>query len=71
MWMAINDFYLDIMGEIDKIKWENPWSGLNFLGALAKGVVDGSIIFFIIYYAHKKNVIYICFSIVLDRLGAF
>jgi hypothetical protein len=45
MRMAIDDFYLDIMGEIDKIKWKNPWSGLKFLGALAKGVLDGVVDF--------------------------
>jgi hypothetical protein len=45
MRIAIDDSYLDIMGEIEKINWKNPWSGLNFLGALAKGVLDGSVDF--------------------------
>ena len=40
--MAIDDFYIDIMAEIEKINWKSPWAGLEFLGALVKGFQDGA-----------------------------
>ena len=40
--MAIDDFYIDIMAEIEKINWKSPWAGLEFLGALVKGYLDGA-----------------------------
>ena len=40
--MAIDDFYIDIMGEMDKVNWKSPWAGLEFLGALFKGVLEGA-----------------------------
>ena len=40
--MAIDDFYFDIMAEIEKINWKSPWAGLEFLGALVKGFQDGA-----------------------------
>ena len=40
--MAIDDFYIDIMAEIEKINWRSPWAGLEFLGALVKGFQDGA-----------------------------
>ena len=39
--MAIDDFYIDIMSEIKKVNWNSPWAGLQFLGALVKGFLDG------------------------------
>ncbi|XP_068680311.1 uncharacterized protein [Montipora foliosa] len=39
--MAIDDFYIDIMSEIQKVNWNSPWAGLQFLGALVKGILDG------------------------------
>ena len=40
--MAIDDFYIDIMEEMEKINWNSPWAGLEFLGALVKGFVEGA-----------------------------
>lgn len=40
--MAIDDFYIDIMGEMEKVNWKSPWAGLQFLGALEKGVLEGA-----------------------------
>ena len=39
--MAIDDFYIDIMSEMEKVNWNSPWAGLQFLGALVKGILDG------------------------------
>ena len=39
--MAIDDFYIDVMSEIQKVNWNSPWAGLQFLGALVKGILDG------------------------------
>ena len=44
--MAIDDFYTDIMEEMDKVNWNSPWAGLEFIGALVKGIVDGVADFF-------------------------
>ena len=44
--MAIDDFYIDIMEEMDKVNWNSPWAGLEFIGALVKGIVDGAADFF-------------------------
>lgn len=43
--MAIDDFYIDIMEEMEKINWNSPWAGLEFLGALVKGIVEGTVDF--------------------------
>ncbi|CAB4039521.1 Hypothetical predicted protein [Paramuricea clavata] len=40
--MAIDDFYIEIMGEMEKVNWKSPWAGLQFLGALEKGVLEGA-----------------------------
>ena len=40
--MAIDDFYIDIMVEMEKINWKSPWAGLEFLGALIKGFLEGA-----------------------------
>ena len=40
--MAIDDFYIDIMEEIEKVDWKSPWAGLEFLGALVKGFLEGA-----------------------------
>ena len=40
--MAIDEFYIDMMAEIEKINWKSPWAGLEFLGALVKGFQDGA-----------------------------
>ena len=40
--MAIDDFYIDIMAEMEKVNWNSPWAGLQFLGALVKGILDGA-----------------------------
>ena len=40
--MAIDDFYIDIMAEMEKINWKSPWAGLEFLGALIKGFLEGA-----------------------------
>jgi len=40
--MAIDDFYIDIMAEMEKINWKSPWAGLEFLGALVKGFLEGA-----------------------------
>ena len=40
--MAIDDFYIDIMAEVEKVNWKSPWAGLEFLGALVKGFLDGA-----------------------------
>ncbi|XP_078357676.1 uncharacterized protein LOC144642570 [Oculina patagonica] len=40
--MAIDDFYIDIMAEMEKVNWKSPWAGLEFLGALVKGFLDGA-----------------------------
>lgn len=39
--MAIDDFYIDIMAEMEKVQWNSPWAGLQFLAALVKGILDG------------------------------
>ena len=39
--MAIDDFYIDIMEEMEKVNWKSPWAGLEFIAALVKGVLDG------------------------------
>ena len=44
--MAIDDFYIDIMAEMQKVNWNSPWAGLEFLGALVKGILDGAADFF-------------------------
>ena len=44
--MAIDDFYIDIMAEMKKVNWNSPWAGLEFLGALMKGILDGAADFF-------------------------
>ncbi|KAK3752215.1 hypothetical protein QZH41_002754 [Actinostola sp. cb2023] len=40
--MAIDDFYIDIMEEMDKVNWKSPWAGLEFIGALVKGFLEGA-----------------------------
>ena len=40
--MAIDDFYIDIMAEMEKVNWKSPWAGLEFLAALVKGFLDGA-----------------------------
>ncbi|CAH3173964.1 unnamed protein product, partial [Porites lobata] len=40
--MAIDDFYIDIMVEMEKVNWKSPWAGLEFLGALVKGFLEGA-----------------------------
>lgn len=40
--MAIDDFYIDIMEEMDKVNWKSPWAGLEFIGALVKGYFEGA-----------------------------
>ena len=40
--MAIDDFYIDIMMEMEKVNWKSPWAGLEFLGALVKGFLEGA-----------------------------
>ena len=40
--MAIDDFYIDIMAEMEKVNWKSPWAGLEFLGALVKGFLEGA-----------------------------
>ena len=40
--MAIDDFYIDIMAEMEKVNSKSPWAGLEFLGALVKGLLDGA-----------------------------
>ena len=40
--MAIDDFYIDIMEELDKVDWNSPWAGLEFIGALVKGIAEGA-----------------------------
>jgi Ca2+-binding RTX toxin-like protein len=44
--MAIDDFYIDIMDEMEKVNWKSPWAGLQFLGALVKGSIEGAADFF-------------------------
>ena len=44
--MAIDDYYIDIMAEMDKVNWKSPWAGLEFLGALVKGYLEGAADFF-------------------------
>ena len=44
--MAIDDFYIDIMAEMEKVNWKSPWAGLEFLGALVKGILEGAADFF-------------------------
>ncbi|CAB3988828.1 iron-regulated -like [Paramuricea clavata] len=44
--MAIDDFYIDIMDEMEKVNWKSPWAGLEFLGALVKGSIEGAADFF-------------------------
>lgn len=40
--MAIDDFYIDIMEEMEKVNWNSPWAGLQFIGALVKGFFEGA-----------------------------
>ena len=40
--MAIDDFYIDIMEGMDKVNWKSPWAGLEFIGALVKGFLEGA-----------------------------
>ena len=40
--MAIDDIYTDIMEEMDKVNWKSPWAGLEFIGALMKGFLEGA-----------------------------
>ena len=40
--MAIDDFYLDIMEEMEKVNWKSPWAGFEFIGALFKGIIEGA-----------------------------
>ena len=40
--MAIDDFYIDIMEEMDKVNWKSPWAGLEFIGAFVKGFTEGA-----------------------------
>ena len=44
--MSIDDFYIDIMAEMEKVDWNSPWVGLEFLGAPVKGILDGATDFF-------------------------
>ena len=44
--MVIDDFYIDIMAEMEKVNWKSPWAGLEFLGALVKGILEGAADFF-------------------------
>ena len=44
--MAIDNFYIDIMAEMEKVNWNSPWAGLEFLGALIKGILEGAADFF-------------------------
>ena len=44
--MSIDDFYIDIMAEMEKVNWNSPWVGLEFLGAPVKGILDGATDFF-------------------------
>lgn len=43
--MAIDDFYVDIMEEMDKVNWNSPWAGFQFIGALFKGIINGAVDF--------------------------
>lgn len=40
--MAIDDFYIDIMEEMEKVNWKSPWAGFEFIGALFKGIIEGA-----------------------------
>lgn len=39
--MAIDDFYIDIMEEMNNVNWNSPWAVFEFQGALLKGILDG------------------------------
>lgn len=39
--MAIDDFYIDIMEEMNNVNWNSPWAVFEFQGALLKGILEG------------------------------
>lgn len=45
VWMVIDDFYIDIMEEMDKVNWKSFWVGLEFIGVLVKGFFEGVVDF--------------------------
>lgn len=40
--MAIDDFYIDIMEEMNNVNWNSPWAAVEFQGALVKGILEGA-----------------------------
>lgn len=44
--LAIDDFYIDIMEEMNNVNWNSPWAVVEFPRALVKGMLDGDADFF-------------------------
>lgn len=47
VWMFIDDFYIDIMEEMNNVNWNSLWVVVEFLGVFVKGMLEGVVDFLI------------------------